>query len=145
MRLSYAVELRYGVIADIARKVHEGEPIDLANGWFNWIWQGDANEMILRALPLAAVPPAVLNLTGPAPASVREVAGKLSALLGRPARFRGTEAPNALISNASLAEREFGPPPTALDTILGWTADWVRRGGRSLGKPTHFEVRDGAY
>jgi nucleoside-diphosphate-sugar epimerase len=145
LRLFYAVELRYGVIVDIARKIHAGEPVPLANGCFSCIWQGDANEMILRALLLAASPGTVWNLCQPQIFSVREIATRLGAWLGRPPAFTGTEAMTALIANASRLCSTLGPPSMSMDAVLRWTADWVKRGGRNLGKPTHFEVRDGNY
>jgi hypothetical protein len=145
MRLSYAVELRYGVLVDIARRIWTGEPVDLSNGWFNCIWQGDANEMILRALSLADVPARAWNLTSLKPLRVREVAERLAESLGRPAEFVGTEADTALLTNSAKLCAELGPPSTSLDTVMRWTAHWVKNGGRYLNKPTHFEVRDGAY
>ena len=145
IRLSYAVELRYGVLLDIAQKVHAGEPIDLTSGYFNCIWQGDANESILRALALAATPPVAFNLTGPSIVSVRAVATKFSELLERPAKLVGTEADTALLSNTERLCQQLGPPPTALDSIVRWTAHWEKNGGRTLNKPTHFDVRDGVY
>jgi nucleoside-diphosphate-sugar epimerase len=144
LRLSYAVELRYGVLADIASKVHAGEPIDATSGYFNCIWQGDANEMILRALALTTSPPAVFNLSGPS-VSVRELAAKFSEIFGRPANLVGTEARTALLSNTERVCEKLGAPPTPMDDIIRWTAHWVSHGGRSLNKPTHFEVRDGTY
>lgn len=137
--------MRYGVLADIARKVYAGEPIDLTAGFFNCIWQGDANGMILRALALADCPPAVFNLTGPSVLSVREVATQFSALLDRRAVLVGAEAETALLSNSEWLNQQLGPPPTALNTVIRWTAHWVKNGGRTLNKPTHFEVRDGDY
>ena len=145
MRLTYALELRYGVLVDIARRIWAGEPVDLSNGWFNGIWQGDANEMILRALALADVPARAWNLTSPKPLRVRDVAAQFAALLGRPAQFVGTEADTALLTNASRLCAELGPPATPLEAVMGWIAHWVKNGGRYLNKPTHFEVRDGAY
>jgi uncharacterized protein YbjT (DUF2867 family) len=145
LRLNYAVDLRYGVLLDIARKVHSGEAIELGTGHLNCIWQGDANDMILRALDLATAPPAVFNLTGPGLVSVREVAIQFSRLLGRNARFTGAESETALLSNPERLCRELGAPPTNLETMIRWTADWVTRGGPTLNKPTHFEVRDGKY
>lgn len=145
MRLSYAVELRYGVLADIARKVLAGGAIDVTSGRFNCIWQGDANEMILRSLALADNPPPAFNLTSPAICSVRQVAARFSELLGRPAKFTGTESGVAFLSNTEQMCNALGPPPTPLETVIRWTAHWVKNGGRSLNKPTHFEVRDGAY
>ena len=145
LRLNYAVELRYGVLGDIARKVFAGEPIDVTSGHFNCIWQGDANEMILRTLALATSPPAVFNLTGPSVLSVREVAMKFSELFERPVKFVGAEADTALLSNPERLCRELGDPSTAIDDIIRCTAEWVKRGGRWLNKPTGFEVRDGKY
>jgi nucleoside-diphosphate-sugar epimerase len=145
LRLNYAVELRYGVLLDLAQKVLRGEPIDLTMGHLNCIWQGDANEFALRALALATSPPTVLNLTGPHILSVRDLAKRFGVLLGKPPQFTGTEADTALLSNPSRAGALFGQPPTPLEAMLRWTAHWVLRGGRTLGKPTHFEVRDGKY
>jgi nucleoside-diphosphate-sugar epimerase len=144
VRLNYAVDLRYGVLVDIARKVPVGEPIDVTTGYFNCIWQGDANDMILRALAFAQTPPLILNLTGPA-LSVREVAMRFGQLLSKPARFSGAEAGTTLLSNPDRAFALLGPPPTPTDQMIRWTADWIQRGGRLLDKPTHFEIRDGKY
>jgi len=130
---------------DIARKVLEDETIDLTMGWFNCIWQGDANERIVRSLGLAAVPHRVFNLTSPQAFSVRTVAERLGERLGRSPRFAGTEAETALISCAEALSGELGAPATTLDTLIRWAAAWVQSGGRSLNKPTHFEVRDGVY
>ena len=145
MRLFYAVELRYGAPVDIARKVYANEPIELGNGYFNCIWQGDANEMILRSLALAASPPSVWNLCRPEIFSVRAVAAKLGEILGRVPRFVGQEAKTALLGNAAALCKKLGPPAVSLERMLQWIAHWVQQGGRDLGKPTHFEVRDGKY
>ena len=145
IRLNYATEMRYGVLVDLARKVIEGEPVDLAMGYFNAIWQGDASALALRALEHAASPPLVLNVSGPETLSVRRVAERFGDLLGRPATFQGEEAPEALLSDTSRAEELFGPPRIGVDRVIGWTADWLRRGGPTSGKPTRFEVRDGQF
>jgi len=145
LRLFYAVEPRYGVLVDITRKVHAGEPIVLGNGSFNCIWQGDANEMILRSLPLAASPPTVWNLCRPEIFSVRQVAMRCGELLGREPVFRGSESGTALLGNSAPLCTKLGLPPTPLETMLRWTVHWVKLGGRDLGRPTHFEVRDGNY
>jgi len=145
LRLFYAVELRYGVLVDLATKVNTGEPIELANGYFNCIWQGDANEMILRALSLTATPASVWNLCRPEIYSVRETAARLGKLLGRSPQFAGVESPTALLGDSARLCNALGAPAVALDTMLEWIAEWVRLGGRNLGKPTHFEVRDGRY
>ncbi len=145
LRLFYAVELRYGVLVDIARKVHAGEPIPLATGYFNCIWQRDANEMILCALALAASPSTVFNLCRPQIFSVREVAARLGELMGRAPQFTGSETTTALLGNAAKICDLLGEPEVQLDTMLRWIVHWVKSGGRNLGKPTHFEIRDGNY
>ena len=145
LRLCYAVELRYGVLVDLAQKVRAADPIDLTNGFFNCIWQGDANDMILRAASLAATPPSVWNLCRPDIYSVRAVATRLGELLDRAPVFAGTENATALLANPARLCAALGAPPTPLETMLRWIASWVKLGGRSLGKPTHFEVRDGKY
>lgn len=145
VRLNYAVELRYGVLHDLARKVWSGEAVDLASGHFNCIWQGDANDVILRALGQVTQPPRPLNLTGPEVLSVRAVAMRLAELLDKPATFTGCESGTALLNNPARACELMGPPPMPLETVLRWTAHWVRRGGPSWNKPTHYEVRDGKY
>jgi len=145
LRLNYAVDLRYGVLVDIARRVHAGETVDVTTGHVNCIWQADANEMILRSLALAKAPPQVLNLTGPAVLSIRGLALRFGDLLGQTVHFSGTEMDTALLSDPARACALLGPPPTALETVLRWTAHWVKVGGRLLDEPTHFEVRDGSY
>jgi nucleoside-diphosphate-sugar epimerase len=145
LRLSYAVELRYGVLMDLAQLVQAGSPINLANGYFNCIWQGDANDMILRALSLADSPPSVWNLCRPEKFAVRTVAEQLGDFLGRKPVFNGAESTSALLSNSERICTQLGQPPTSLETMLRWTAHWTKHGGRMLGKPTHFEVRDGNY
>jgi nucleoside-diphosphate-sugar epimerase len=145
LRLYYAVELRYGVLVDIARKVFEGESIDLSNGHVTCIWQGDANEMILRSLDLVRMPPRAFNLCRPEVFSVRAIAEKLGQLMGRPPQFTGRETDRAIIGNAARLCDALGPPAIPLERMLEWIADWVARGGRSLHRPTHFETRDGSY
>ena len=145
VRLNYAIDLRYGVLVDIARRIQAGEPVDVTTGFLNCIWQGDANDMILRSLALAAIPPAPLNLTGPEIHSVRSLAKRLGALMDRPVRFTGEEAETALLSDPAVACARLGDPLVSIDTMLRWTAHWVEQGGALLDKPTHFEVRDGKY
>src|SRR6185436_13235071 len=138
-------DLRYGVLADIARKVFAGESIALENGYFNCIWQGDANDMILRAFPLTASPASVWNLCRPELFSVREVATQFGELFGKQPRFSGKESPTAFVGNAAKLCAVLGEPCLALSTMLNWVAHWTKLGGRNLGRPTHFEVRDGGY
>lgn len=145
IRLNYAVELRYGVLVDIGQKVLQGRPIVISNGYLNCIWQGDANEMILRALGLASAPASAWNLTSPRILRVRDLAVRLGQLLGREAIFEGEEEPTAHLSDASRIVDALGAPPTDLGEVLAWTAAWLKMGGRLLGRPTSFEVRDGRY
>lgn len=145
LRLNYAVELRYGVLLDIAQKVHAGHPVDVTMGCFNCLWQGDANELVLRALGLARHPPLALNLTGLEKISVRALAEQFGQMLGREPLITGRESETALLSNASRVGDLLGRPPTPLEAMVRWTADWVRRNGPTLNKPTGFQIRDGQF
>jgi nucleoside-diphosphate-sugar epimerase len=145
LRLNYATEMRYGVLADVAGKVFRGEAIDLTMGHFNALWQADANAMSLCAFAHAASPPFVVNLAGPELLSVRRVAEQFGRLFGRSPRFEGAESEDAFLSNGQLGHRLFGYPRVGPEQMIAWTADWVRRGGASLERPTHFEVRDGKF
>jgi nucleoside-diphosphate-sugar epimerase len=145
IRLNYACEMRYGVLVDIAQRVRDGRPVNLAMGWLNTIWEGDANAVVLQAFSQAAVPARILNLTGPETLRVREVAEKLGRIMGRPVIFEGEEEDSALLSDADAAHDLFGLPTVRADTLIQWVADWVARGGATFGKPTHFESRDGRF
>lgn len=145
IRLNYAVELRYGVLVDIARKVAASQPVDVTMGYLNCIWQRDANDMIVRALDLASKPAQALNLTGKEVLSVRRIALKMGALMGKAVTIIGEEADTALLSNATKAFDQLGAPETDLEQVYEWTARWVMAGNELLDKPTHFEVRDGSY
>jgi hypothetical protein len=145
IRLNYAIDLRYGVLHDVATKVLAGTPVPLAMGHANVIWQGDANAWTLRALRHAAADCPILNVTGPETLSIRWLATQFAARLDRQAEFTGAEAADALLSNAGAAFARFGYPRVPLLTMVDWVADWVARGGRALGKPTKFEVRDGRF
>jgi len=145
LRLNYALDLRYGVLHDLARAIWEGRPVDRTVGHFNGIWQGDAVNQALLALELCSSPATVLNVAGPELVSVADAAARLAELLGKPLSFVREPADRAYLSNAARAFRLFGYPRVPLDLVLRWTAGWIRAGGRSLGKPTHFEVADGRY
>jgi nucleoside-diphosphate-sugar epimerase len=146
IRLNYANALRYGVLADIGRNVLAHDPIDLAMGSVNVIWQGDVNNQVLKAFDHCQSPPFVINVAGPDVASVRRLAFRFADLFEAPApEFLGTEAPSALLSNASRSHALFGYPDVPLDQLIGWTAAWLQSGGRLLGKPTGFQVRDGRF
>jgi nucleoside-diphosphate-sugar epimerase len=145
IRLNYAVDLRYGVLVDVAQKVRAGAVVDLRMGFANVIWQGDANAWSIRALELASTPPTVLNVTGRETLSIRAVADRFGEVFGRPPRFEGVEAPDALLSDARRAAELFGPPTVDTDTLVTWVGEWIRQGGSVLGKPTGFEKRDGRF
>ena len=144
-RLNYAVDLRYGTLVDIARRVFDGEPVDLSMGFFNAIWQGDANSYALRSLELCSSPPAILNVTGPERIGVRETAEWFGSVFDRPARFVNSEGPVALLSDSSRCRALLGEPEVPLTVLRQWVAHWVVSGGASLNKPTHFEVTDGRF
>ena len=145
VRLNYAIDLRYGVLVDIASRVLRGEPVDLRMGHVNVIWQGDANDWAVRCLAHASTPPFVVNVTGRETLAVRALAERFGELLHRAPTFTGTEAPDALLSNASLAHSLFGPPSVSTATLVEWIAEWLQAGRPRLGKPTHFEERTGAF
>jgi len=145
IRLNYSTEFRYGVLVDIAARVFEGQPISLDMGWLNLIWQRDAVDQILRSFVVADSPAAVLNITGDKVYSVRELAEGFAERFGRPPVFAGKEAETAWISNASRSHQLFGKPPTDLETMMDWTAEWIRSGYPTFGKPTGFEKRSGSF
>ena len=144
-RLNYAVDLRYGTLVDIARHVFDGDPVDLTMGFFNAIWQGDANSYALRSLELCSSPAAVLNVTGPERIPVRQTAEWFGSVFGRAPRFVNTEGPAALLSDSTRCRQRLGEPLVPLSRLLEWVAHWVKAGGSSLHKPTHFEVTDGRF
>lgn len=145
IRLNYAVEPRYGVLTDIAAKVKNDQPVDLAMGYFNVIWQGDANNMVLQSLKHSSSPGWIINITGPEMLSVKEVALEFGKLFGKEVGFTGKEAPTALLSNCNQAVSLFGKPEVPVELVIKWIASWMEEEKRLLGKPTHFEVRDGKY
>jgi len=145
IRLNYANELRYGVLVDVARTVWAGEPMDVTMGNANVIWQGDANAMVLQSFEHCASPAFVLNVAGPEIVSIRRVAEYFGEIMGKPVTITGSEAPDALLSNGQLGHKLFGYPSVSVRQMMQWIADWVMRGGESLGKPTHFESREGKF
>ena len=145
VRLNYAIDMRYGVLHDIAAKVLAGQALDLTMGHVNVIWQGDANAVALRCLARATRPTSPLNVTGPQTLSVRWLAAEFARRFGRAQSLIGSEASTGWLNNASRMVTEFGTPRVGIERMLDWTADWLSRGMPSHGKPTHYEVRDGRF
>jgi nucleoside-diphosphate-sugar epimerase len=144
-RLNYAIDMRYGVLTEIAKAVKEGRPFDVTMGHANVIWQGDANEIALRALTACATPPAVLNVTGPETMSLRWAAERFGERFGVEPNIVGQESDTALLSNAAATFARFGYPRVSLLQMIDWIAEWTLHGGESWNKPTHFEQREGKF
>jgi nucleoside-diphosphate-sugar epimerase len=144
-RLNYAIDMRYGVLHDVGRKVRDGEPIDLAMGHVNVIWQGDANALALRCLTHATTPTSPINITGPETVEIRWLAAEFGKLLGKSPKLTGKEAPTGWLNDSRRMVKQFGPPSVPLSTMIEWTADWLSHDMATLNKPTHYEVRDGKY
>ena len=144
-RLNYALDLRYGVLHEIAKAVWEDRPIDLTMGYVNVIWQGDANEYALRSLLHCTSPVKILNVTGPEISSVKWLAEQFGQKMSKTPQFINTPEPNALLNNAGQAFELFGKPKVSLEQMIDWTADWLKSGGEELGKATHFQERKGVF
>jgi nucleoside-diphosphate-sugar epimerase len=144
-RLNYAIDMRYGVLHDIARAVLEERALDLSMGHVNVIWQGDANAQALRCLRHATTPTSPVNVSGPETASVRALAEEFGRRFGKKPILVGQEQPTGWITNTRLSQSLFGYPEVPLAKLVEWTAEWVSRGGATLDKPTHFDARDGQY
>ena len=144
VRLSYSIDMRYGVLYDVAESVFAGRPVALGMGYANVIWQGDANEQVLRLLAHCTSPTSPINLSGPK-VSVRWLAEEFGKRFSRKPSYSGEEAQTAWLLDTTAANRLLGTPRVAIGTMIDWVADWVARGQPGLGKPTHFETRDGKY
>ncbi|MCL2647523.1 MAG: NAD-dependent epimerase/dehydratase family protein [Phycisphaerales bacterium] len=145
LRLNYATEMRYGVLVDICQTIMADQPLDVSMSMFNVIWQADACAMTIRSLDLAGSPATPFNVAGPEFMPLRRVAEKFGKLLGKKVNLIGQEASNALLNNGQYGHRIFGYPRVSIEQLIHWTADWVKRGGASHGKPTHYESRDGKF
>jgi nucleoside-diphosphate-sugar epimerase len=145
IRLNYSVEFRYGLLVDIAQRVLAHQPVDVTTGHVNVIWQTDAVAHSIQALEVANSPAVPLNITGPETLVVRDLAQRFGALLDRPVQIAGTEAGTAWLNNAAYSHRLFGAPLTSVDTMMHWIAGWLCSDGKTWGKPTGFERRDGRF
>lgn len=144
-RLNYSIDLRYGVLHDIAEKIWRGAPVDNSVAAFNVIWQGDANHQALMCLSHCSSPATILNVTGPELLSTENVARQMGQLMGKPVQFATVPGQSCYLSDSSRAIELFGKPSVSAEQLIRWQAHWVSIGGRSLGKPTHFEVSDGNF
>jgi len=144
-RLNYAIDMRYGVLLELAKAINEGRAINLSMGFANVIWQGDANSMALRCLTECSSPPSIVNITGPETMSIRWAANEFAKRIGKEALFEGTESETALLNNASKSHQLFGYPSVSLLQMIDWTAEWVQQGGATWNKPTHFQERKGKF
>lgn len=144
-RLNYAIDLRYGVLVDIARSVKEQRAIDITTGNVNVIWQGDANDRALRSLPFTSLPPRILNITGPETLSVRWIAEEFGKRFGLEPMLAGDESTDALLSNAAYSNQLFGYPRVTIHSMIDWIAQWLHEGGALWDKPTHFQERKGRF
>ncbi|MGI9471486.1 MAG: NAD-dependent epimerase/dehydratase family protein [Rubripirellula sp.] len=145
VRLNYSIDLRYGVLLDLAKQIQQGTPVNVDTGFVNVIWQGDAVQQILRCLPLTRKPPLILNITGRETHSVRELATRIGERFGKTPDFAGRESERCWISNSDRARKLFGEPSVEMDQMIDWIADWISSGCETLEKPTHFQNRDGNY
>lgn len=144
-RLNYAIDMRYGVLLEIAKAVDSQKPIDLQTGHVNVIWQGDANEIAIRCLKICSSPPNTLNVTGPETVSIRWLANEFGELLNKEPQFINSEKLTALLSNAAKCHQLFGYPSVSLQKMIEWTAEWVINDGKTLNKETHFQEREGKF
>jgi hypothetical protein len=144
-RLNYAVDMRYGVLLEVAKAVNEGRAINVTMGHANVIWQGDANSMALRCLTECTNPPSIMNITGPETMSIRWAAEQFAKRIGKEAIIEGTESDLALLNNASKSHQRFGYPSVSLLQMIDWISDWVQAGGATWNKPTHFQERKGKF
>lgn len=144
-RLNYAIDMRYGVLLEIAKHVYHNKPIDLTMGSVNVIWQGDANEYAIRALRHCDSPPKVINITGPETISVRWLAKEFGMHFDKQPQFINEEKPTALLNNASQAHKLFGYPKVSLQQMIEMTVEWLNNDGEVSDNPTHFQEREGAF
>ena len=144
-RLNYANDVSYGVLLEIAKAVKERKPIDLRMGYVNVIWQGDANEIAIRALNHCSVPAKMVNVTGSETVSIKWLGGQFGNIFGQEPVFINTEESTALLSNAGVSNDLFGYPKVLLNQMIELIAEWVNQGGKTINKPTHFQERQGKF
>lgn len=144
-RLNYAIDFRYGVLVDVALKVLQGEPVDVTMGHVNLIWQGDACARAIQCLDMADSPAVPMNITGPETVSIRALAMEFGRRFGKEAIIQGREEELVWLNNAAKSFELWGYPEVSLGSMMDWVTAWLSSGGKTLGKPTHFETRSGAF
>lgn len=144
-RLNYAIDMRYGVLHDIANWVRTGKAIPIGTAYTSVIWQGDSSAQILGALAHTTTPTTPLNIGGPEHMSVRMVAHEFGRRFGKEPVFEGEEQPTGWYNNTLAAQRLYGYPTVSLAKMIDWVADWVARDMPSHNKPTHYEERGGHF
>jgi len=145
-RLNYSIDLRYGVLFDIANDIQAGNPINVGIGYFNCIWQGDVCEYAIRSLLHVSNPPCTLNVTGPESISIRWAVTNMGELLGKAPVFTDEPDPQkSLFSNTAKLTEMMGYPHMPLLSMVTMVADWVKSGGSTIDAHTHFEQIDGKF
>jgi len=145
IRLYYSLELRYGVLLDIAQLVYQEQPVDISMPYVHVIWQGDAVAQIIRTLELTANPPFILNIAHPKRLEVQALANGFGERLGKSVRFTGQPAKEGWLPDATRALNQLGPPEVQISQIMDWIAAWLEAGHTTLNKPTGFAVMDGKF
>lgn len=143
-RLNYATDLRYGVLYDIGSKIWNDEPVVTGVDYFNIIWQGDAVNYALLALQKVSSPATILNISGSI-LSAKEVVEEMGVIMKKTVRFKSTCQGLSLITDVSKLLNWFGAPSVSSKELIRMQAEWIMQGGKSLNKPTHFEVDDGKF
>lgn len=144
VRFVYSIDMRYGVLQEIASWVLQGREIPLETGRVNIMWQGDAINQFGRLLKHCEIPTTPINIGMPEPVSVRDVAGLFGNIFGLEPTFIGEER-ECLSVNCGEAAKLLGNPVVSLEVMVGWVAEWVKSGKPILGKPSKFEVRTGVF
>lgn len=144
IRFVYAIDMRYGVMQEIASWVLNGDEIPVSTGSVNVMWQGDAINHFARLLNHCTVPSTPINIGGPECVSVRRLAQMFGEIYNIEPRFIGEES-TSLFVNCDHAAELLGNPVVPINPMVRWVADWVRDNKPTYGKPSKFQIRDGVF